>query len=420
MKFSNLSSVMETGDHFKNGASLKSLMSRGKIKVSVVFSFILLGSQLLHSQSYTNDLPTIDVTNQYYQKEIYMQDVAKVEYIPLETNDKSWMWSYIKIFYMSEDYIIASNESDGDIFVYDGKGKRKYSFNHKGQGAEEYIRINSIAFDETAKEIFVSVWITDNPEILVYAENGAYKRTLPCPSNFWPYLYNFDDETLLAYDVYGIFEMEGYANRPYLFISKKDGRFTDSLNIYLPVRISNTARWVGEIDGKKGNIAQSISIGCNRSLGKNFLIADWSADTIYRLTPQKKLQPLIVRKPPMQSTDPKKIVSNYFATDKFMLLGVWGMDYEAMKNNQPLSQRQIMYDFRTGEVNVYRLKNGDISARHEVTLSDAITPENIGVAVYSASYLLDLDKKGELLGDLKELVKTLDEKEKTVLMKMKF
>jgi len=69
---------------------------------------------------------------------------------------------------------------------------------------------------------------------------------------------------------------------------------------------------------------------------------------------------------------------------------------------------------------VYRLKNGDISARHEVTLSDAITPENIGVAVYSASYLLDLDKKGELLGDLKELVKTLDEKEKTVLMKMKF
>ena len=54
MKFSNLNIVMETGDHFKNGVSLKSLMSKGKIKTLIIFSLFLLGSQILNSQSNRN------------------------------------------------------------------------------------------------------------------------------------------------------------------------------------------------------------------------------------------------------------------------------------------------------------------------------------------------------------------------------
>ena len=368
----------------------------------------------------SGELAEIDVTKDYSQKEFYLQDIAKVEYIPFETNDNALMGSSLKIYYVSDNYIIAAHFTAGDIFVYDGKGKWKYSFNHKGQGPMEYNRVYSVAFDEKAKEIFVNDRFSANPKILVFAENGEHKRTLPCPPNFWPNLYNFDDETLLIYDVYGILLMEEYANKPYLFMSKKDGSFTDSLNIHLPVRISNAAVWKGERDGQPEMRIMTMNISYNRSYGKNFLIADWSADTIYRLTPQKELQPMIVRKPPMQSTDPKILISNFLATDRFMLFGVHHMDYDALKNGGDIFKKQLMYDFRTGEVNEYRLKNRDIASSTNVMILDAITPENTGITQYDVTFLYNLDEKGEIRGDLKELIQTLHAEDNPVLVKMKF
>jgi len=413
MQLRKLNRITKTSDPFKKKAGLK---------MTVVFITVLA---LVQCKSGTGkygagELAEIDVTKNYPRKELYLQDIAKVEYIPFETNDNALMGRSIKIFYMSDDYIIAANTVEGDVFVYNGNGKWKYSFNHKGQGPGEYIYLNSVAFDEKAKEIFVCEWYSASPKILVYAENGAYKRSLPCPPNFWPNLYNFDNETLFVYDEYGIFGMEGYSNKPYRFMSKKDGSVTDSLNIHLPVRLSNAAVWHGEENGQPMTYSRSMRISYNRSYGKNFLIADWSADTIYRLTPQKELQPMIVRKPPMQSTTPKILLSNFLVTDKFILLGVHGMDYDAIRNGREISQKQLMYDFRTGEINVYRLKNRDIKTSTNVMIRDAITPENIGITMYDTGFLFDLDEKGEISGDLKEVVKTLNEEDNPVLVKIKF
>ena len=366
------------------------------------------------------ELAKIDVTKSYSQKEFYLQDIAKVEYIPFETNDNALMGRSLKIYHVSDNYIIAANFIEGDIFIYDSSGKWKYSFNHKGQGPKEYVYLNSIAFDEKAKELFVCEWYSSNPKILVYTENGEYKRTLQIPSNFWPNLYNFDDETLFVYDEYGIFQMEGYSSKPYLFISKKDGSFTDSLNIHLPVRLSSVSVWQVEENGQQMTYSRGYNISYNRSYGKNFLIADWSADTIYKLTPQKELQPMIVRKPAMQSTDPKILISNFLVTDKFILLGIHGMDYAAMKDGRNISQKQLMYDFKTGETNEYRLKNKDIPSSTNVMIRDAITPENTGISIYDAGFLFDLDDKGEISGDLKEVIKSLDADNNPVLVKIKF
>ena len=413
MQFSNFKRVVETVDRFKN---------RTGLKTTVIFITVLV---LLQCKSGTGkygagELAEIDVTKDYPRKEFFLQDIAKVEYIPFETNDNALMGRSMKVFYVSDDYIIASNYIEGDIFVYSGNGKWKYSFNHRGQGPGEYNRPNSIAFDEKAKEIFVSEWYSPIPKILVYSENGAYKRELPCPSNFQPNLYNFDDETLFVYDEYGIFGMEGYSNQPYLFMSKKDGSFTDSLNIHLPVRLSNVFVWHGEENGQQMTYSRGVRISYNRSYGNNFLIADWSADTIYRLTSQKELQPMIVRKPSMQSTDPKILLSNFLATDNFILLGVHHMDYNALKNGESISQKQLMYDFGIGEINVYRLKNRDITSSTNVMIMDAITPENTGITTYDTAFLFELDERGEIKGDLKELLKTLKEEDNPVLAKIKF
>jgi len=412
-QFRNLCKVMKTIIRFNKWTSLK---------MTVIFILVpvFLQSKPDTFKQEAAKLAEIDVTKSYPLKEFYLQDIANVEYIPFETNDNALMGRSIKIFYVSDNYIIAANTIEGDVFVYDGKGKWKYSFNHKGQGPKEYIYLNSVAIDEKAKEIFVCEWYSANPKILVYAESGEYKRTLPCPSNFWPNLYNFDDQTLFVYDDYGVFEMDGYSKNPYKFMSKKDGSFIDSLNIHLPVRLSSAAVWKGEENGQPVIYSRSMRISYNRSYGKNFLIADWSADTIYRLTPQKELQPMLVRKPPMQSTDPKILLSNFLATDKFILLGVHGMDYDAIRHGNEISQKQLMYNFTTGEINEYRLKNKDIPTSTNVMIRDAITPGNTGITMYDAAFLFDMDEKGELRGNLKEVVKTLDEDNNPVLVKIKF
>jgi hypothetical protein len=74
---------------------------------------------------------------------------------------------------MSRKIILKTNRSnDGDIFVFDRKGKGIRKINRKGQGGEEYIMASDIVLDENNNEMFVR----DNParKILVYDTYGNY------------------------------------------------------------------------------------------------------------------------------------------------------------------------------------------------------------------------------------------------------
>ena len=127
VQYSNLDRGMETGNRFKKWVGLK---------MTMIFIAVLV---LLQCKSGTGkygagELAEIDVTQDYPRKEFFLQDIAKVEYIPFETNNNALMGRSMKVFYVSDDYIIASNYIEGDIFVYSGNGKWKYSFNHRGQG----------------------------------------------------------------------------------------------------------------------------------------------------------------------------------------------------------------------------------------------------------------------------------------------
>ena len=380
------------------------------------------------NKNVVGELVKIDVTKDYPIKKLYLQDIAEVKYIPLETNENTLMKLTNVRIHVSDDYIITTNpnSNQGDVFVFDGQGKSKFSFSHRGQGPTEYNRIWSFAFDEKAKEIFIFDGYKATPNILVYAEDGKFKRILTLFSELQDInLYNYDDETLLIYDEsdvlrFNVSEQNDYSRKPYLFISKVDGSVIDTLNNQLPVRLSDGTAWTDEQNGQTMYHSVSIPITNNRSFGKNFIICDWSSDTIYRLTPQKELQSMIVRTPPMQDTDPKILLSNFLVTDKFILLGVYVMDYETLRQGGNVAAKQLMYDFETGEINQYRFINRDIASSTSVRMWEATTPENTGVSMYDASFLFDLDDKGELTGDLKELMKSLNEDDNPILVKIKF
>ena len=105
----------------------------------------------------TDGFITVDVTQSSYspKKELVLQDFMDVEYIPLETNDEFINHGYVRA--VGEKYIIVTNyRNDGDIFVYNRKGKAIRKINRKGQGGEEYTYITNITLDEDNNEIFVN------------------------------------------------------------------------------------------------------------------------------------------------------------------------------------------------------------------------------------------------------------------------
>jgi len=281
----------------------------------------------------------------------------------------------------------------------------------------EYSQIACIAFDENAKEIFIGD--NANRKVFVYNENGDLKRTLGFPPADFQLrgIFNFDDETLLVYDEFGMLQNR-YSNKPYLFMSKRDGSIVDTLNIHLPVRVSNRVVREVEVDGQRLLQPFSFSISNNRSHGENFLIADWSSDTIYKLTVQKELQPLIVRKPSVHNTDPKIIISNDLVTDRYIFLDKSVLDVGMALRDRTFPKASLMYDFETGEVNEYRLINRDFHSN--LGFVPAITPKNTGVALLDVARTFEADEGGKVSGELKELLKTLDEEDNPILMKIKF
>ena len=392
------------------------------MKKAVYFLALLLLAQCKMSENKQEmgNVIEIDVSQKYSEKEFFLQDIAKVEYIPLETNDNTLIGSYPQVVYISDSYIIIKVLSTSDVFIFDGKGKSKFNFNNKGQSGTEYNNLSCVAFDEKSKEIFVADRYSANPKFLVYAEDGQFKRSLPFPPNLIPRdIYNFDDEALLVYDEFGL-NQDNYSKNPYLLLSKIDGSVVDTLDIHLPERVSNRIIIPIDIDGQSGVMPITLSIPISRSFGDNFLISDWSTDTIYKLTPKREFLPMIVRKPSVHKSEPKIVVSNELVTDRFIFLYKAVLDFEMAKQSRTFPTISLIYDFETKQLNEYKLINKDYEERGFSGFGNAITPKNTGVYILEAHRLFEADGAGKLKGELKELLKMLDEDDNPIIVKVKF
>jgi len=158
----------------------------------VIILFILVGCSQSGIQS--EDIITVDVTANYPHKELILQDFMDVEYIPLETTDEFLCQG--SIWAVGKNIIVATNfNSDGNIFIFDRKGKALKKINRKGQGDEEYTSFSRIVLDEENDEIFVNNDFAK--KILVYDLDGNFKRRLSIKEDFLLFeMYNFDKDNL--------------------------------------------------------------------------------------------------------------------------------------------------------------------------------------------------------------------------------
>ena len=92
------------------------------MKGKFVSAFVLLSTLLIGcdggSQPQTDACITVDVTADYPEKELYIQDIADVEYVPLETTDTFITHGMVKG--VSKSLIVTTNwGGSGDIFLFD-------------------------------------------------------------------------------------------------------------------------------------------------------------------------------------------------------------------------------------------------------------------------------------------------------------
>ena len=105
--------------------------------------FLLTGGMVGCGTSSTQekeDLIVVDVSKDYPKKELILQDLFDVEYIPLETTDEFVTLGWLQA--IGKDVMIVRNmfAADGNIFIYDRKGKAVRKINRRGQGTRSIMR----------------------------------------------------------------------------------------------------------------------------------------------------------------------------------------------------------------------------------------------------------------------------------------
>lgn len=387
-----------------------------KTKVFFLVSMLLLaGSQGMRAQS--NSLPVIDLSKNYPLEKLRLQDMASVEYVPLETTDDILLSGNAALSAVGDKYILVHEFQLGDIYLFDRHtGKLKSHFNHKGGSGREYTWIkNGTILDEKAEEIYVC-----SQFIQVYSLEGKYKRTLKinCFDHDMSIL-NYDDQSLLIYDdiVIEPGREKETTHTPYRFISKKDGSPMGTLDIYFPQRVPIA------IAQQEGNMWRpyKFSYPSNARFGDDLMLMNVSSDTLYKLSPQKRLTPIFTRTPSVYASKLRNIWMPLLTTDKFMLFGTFVIDFNSTGGKIP----KFMYDFKTGQVKRvsiidHELNYGIRGPREWDSGSGTAIAKNMSAEFVSAPAMLEAYQKKRLKGNGNEVAKNLLEDDNQVVRILTF
>ncbi|WP_462367099.1 6-bladed beta-propeller [Phocaeicola coprophilus] len=362
-------------------------------------------------------LVTLDVTKDYPEKKIVLQDLADVKYIPLETKKNALLTNSTAMLGYVSDSLIVARTSDNEIVLFNGDGSVRSSFRHVGQGSKEYQYIIGMAVDPKAQEIFIVDYLLKY-RMQVYSFTGQYKRTLPIPYKMiLNSLQDFSADCLLACDMD---VNQGISNRakPYMLLSKKTGEIVKELDIHFTKRMSNRmSKPFGENQTISAALGYDPIVRCEDS----YVIGDLSADTIYTYTPQGVLSPMLVRTPPVLSMEtPKVLLPDYRAGSYFFFYLVdFEFDFETRTG---FPDKYMVYDYAAGKTYVCKLVNRDCEEQ-EIQLGDGgVTNKAWNTACYtiSSSMLIEQSEAGKVHGPLKEIAAGRTDDDNPVLAIVRF
>ena len=361
----------------------------------------------------TDGFITVDVTKSSYspKKELVLQDFMDVEYIPLETNDE--FVNHGNVQAVGEKYIIVTNyRNDGDIFVYNRKGKAIRKINRKGQGAEEYTYCSGVTLDEDNNEMFIDDHFIK--KVFVYDLEGNFKRSFKQKndggSRSYDDIFNFDKENLICYD-------ELNNEIPFLLVSKQDGNITKEIK----VPFKEKKLFFQILRQKEGTRAAGPGL-YSRIIpyNNNWILIEPSSDTIYTLMPDCSLRPFIAKTPPVHTMNHEFYLILRLISDRYYFM-------ESVKNVYDFRKREgfprtyFMYDTQEKDFFSYIIYNGDYSYKKELYMIMFI-PINAKGELWATIDAFELCRdyeKGKLKGKLKDIAAKLGEDDNRVIMLVK-
>ena len=370
----------------------------------LVIFFIMVEESNGQRQAGNNDYITVDVRRSYSsKKELILQDFMDVEYIALETNDDFLNQGLVQD--IGKEFIVVRNRiDDGNIYVYDRQGKALRNFNHKGPGPGEYIFFYSITLDEDREEIFVNDILAR--KIIVYDLYGNFKRNLNI-SSFYTDIFNYDKDNLICYDEYN----KAIA---FVLISKQDGSITTEIRT--PFKEKKLLR--------QSNVDITAGPGLYRPITPykgNWILLEFSTDTVFTFLPDYSLRPFIVRTPSIQSMDPEVMLRTRLLSDRYYFMDAVRNEYN-FNTRSGFSTTYFIYDTQEKAFSGYTLYNGDYLTKKELYMS-MLRPVNHEIDSWQpleAYQLVESYKKGELKdGKLKEIAAKLDPDDNPVIMLVK-
>jgi hypothetical protein len=373
----------------------------------------------------SDGIPIVNVQGAYPTNEIILQDIADVDYIPLETRDDILVSG--NIAYYSKKHLVLYNPTQGDVFVFDSKtGKALSKFNRKGNGNNEYLSISGLAYDEDLGELYIA----DNrtmSTILVYSREGSFIKTLSLPEDLRiERIQNADKENLFIYNQYRSTQEGINQSQPYLFVSKKDGQVASRMDLKFAKRLGNRVA----IPLSAGAILPiTIYLPRNIKYGDEYILSDLSCDTVFQYTQKHGLKPLLIKTPSVwNSKDAFLGMTSSLKTDRLIHISAVVYDYDAIRkgyeqgNIPPLKTIDLMYDLQENAVFISKIMNTDSASEYRFYDNDSVDSQekNTHTSFLAAEKLVDALEKGELSGKLKTIAESLLEDDNPVLMVARF
>ena len=358
-----------------------------------------------------DDLVIIDVKASHPEKELALQSLMEVEYVPLETTDE--FVTQGDVLAVGDKYMVVKNwVNDGDIFIFDrqtGKGIRKW--NRRGQGDEEYTYINGVVLDENAGEIFVNC--SPTKKVLVYDLSGTFKRSFNLPEGVEALaIYHYDADNLMLYDM-SVYYDEGKArSKPYyhLIISKQNGEVQKG--IALPFDIVK-APYV-----QKGDAVAVASVCPIVPCGDDWLLVETSTDTVYSYRPAgNELHPFLAKKP---TANPEVLLTMGVVTERYWFMQTVEKEFD-FTTGRGFPLGWLVYDKQEGELYEPVVRNADYEGQEVDLISHPLNSAKVAAfQVLPANQLVEAYENGKLQGRLKEIAARLEEESNPVIMLMKY
>ena len=387
----------------------KKFMKTTKGVLYLIFPFFIVSC--LENKQAENDVAFIDVTKTYSEKEIFLTDIASVDYLYLNSDDDDYLYSGT-ISYLTKNTVVVYSHISGDILFFTREGNPKSCFNHKGQGPGEYINAHRVFYDEETDDVFITDFMKTN--ILVYSSSGDFKRNilLPQETRTGNDVVSYDDFSFFFYDVNSerkrlVSAQNGLSSdelvAPFFLISKIDGEVLDYLELPLtPVYLG--INWNGT------RLPAMFKTRLLKSK-EGVMLCNPESDTVFLYKKNESLRHVIHKTPLVSSTNPMTYLNNCVDMGRYQFMEVFTLRQgDEYPGEFPVNY--YMRDKETGEVIRPKILLPDYKGKEF-----PISPSSMSFFENELYFELDLIEikqayyENKLSGKLKELVATLNEDE---------